>query len=393
MNKHAMKYNPFTFEMHKDPYAMYDYLLEHEPVQHNAALGVWAISRFEDVWSASKDAETFSSSCGPILELEMPMPIMLAMDAPDHNRLRSLVSMAFTPNAINTLEPQIRKDVCGYLDALQKVKHFDLVNDFSAKFPMDSISTMLGIPEKDRAELQEWSRIGMQRTPGDPQVPRAGQIAMGKSVDYFIKAISDRRAQPQNDIMTTLVHAKMKTDTTDTRPLNDSELLGFILMFVAAGYETVMRFFGLMTYHLFKHPDIRQQLAKNPALIPNAIEEFLRYDNPGQYLARIVTKDIKIQGIDIPKGAKVILLHGAAMRDKREYNEPNTIDIHRKIERKLGFGNGAHLCLGAALARLECRIALEELLKRFPDYHINEAKVIHSHCANVRGFDCLPIEQ
>jgi len=251
---------------------------------------------------------------------------------------------------------------------------------------------MLGIPHSDRADLQEWSRLGMQRTPGDPHVPQAGQIAMGKSVDYFLKAINERRSHPQNDMITTLVHAKIKTDTGDARPLNDAELLGFLLMFIPAGYETVMRFFGLMTYHLFKHPDIRQQLVDNPQLIPNAIEEFLRFDNPGQYLARILTRDVEVQGTHIPKGAKVILLHTAAMRDRREYDNPNTINIHRKMERKLGFGNGAHLCLGAALARLECRVALEELLNRFPDYTINEKKIVHSHCANVRGFDCLPIQ-
>jgi cytochrome P450 len=388
-----MLYNPFLFEMHKDPYATYEYLLEHEPVQHNQTLGFWSVSRFEDVWSASKDAQTFSSSCGPILEMEMPMPIMLAMDAPDHNRLRSLVSNVFTPNAINTMEAAIRHNVCGYLDSLHKLKKFDLINDFSAKFPMDTISTMLGIPESDRAQLQEWTRIGMQRTPGNPEVPLAGQIAMGKSVDYFVQAMNDRRRTSQNDMISTLVHARMKTDSDDTRPLNDAELLGFLMMLIAAGYETVMRFFGLTIYNLYKNPTARQELIQNPTLIPKAIEEFLRYDNPGQYLARLTTRDVVIQDVTIPKGEKVILLHGAAMRDHREYENPNSINFHRKITRQIGFGNGAHLCLGAALARLETRIALEELLKRFPDYSINEAEVVHSHCANVRGFDCLPIER
>lgn len=394
-----MRYNPFAVEMHKDPYGTYDYLLEHEPVQHNEELGFWAISRFDDVWNASKDADTYSSSCGPMLEMEVPMPIILNMDAPDHNRLRSLVSSAFTPNAIYALEPLIRDNVCGYLDALQKAESFDLINDFSARFPMDSISAMLGIPECDRAQLQEWSRLGMQRTPGDPKVPEAGEVALGNSIRYFIKAVQQRREQPTDDMMSKLVHARMlytktKTDAEeDSRPLNDAELLGFIMTLVTAGYETVMRFFGLMTYQLHKHPDIRSELAKNPTLIPNAVEEFLRYDNPGQYIARVTTRDVTVQGVTIPEGAKVILLNGAAMRDPREYKNPCSIDIHRRIERKLVFGHGAHLCLGAALARIECKVALEELLKRFPDYSIDESRMVHSYCANVRGFDRLPIKK
>lgn len=384
-------YSPFAFEMHKDPYAMYEYLLEEDPVQHHEASGFWSIARFEDVWQASRDWQTFSSACSPVLNIEVPMPILLTMDPPDHNRLRSLVSMVFTPGAINSLESDIRNNVRNCLDKLSEAGEFDLVGDFSEKFPMATMSMMLGIPEQDRNELQHWSRVGMQRKPGDTQIPEAAQIAMGKSVNYFAHAIRERRAQPQQDLMSRLVHAQAKTGHGQRRSLSDAELLGFLLMFVTAGYETVMRFTGLMAYQLFRHPDTRRELVEQPGLIPQAIEECLRFDNPGQYLARVPTRDVVVQGVTIPRGAQVILLHGAAMRDRREFDAPDTLDIHRRIPRQLGFGNGAHLCLGAALARLECRIAFEELLKRFPHYSVDETRMVYSHCANVRGFDYLPI--
>lgn len=388
-----MKYNPFSFEMHKDPYAVYDYLLEHEPVQHNAEQGFWAISRFEDVWAASRDWETYSSSCGPILGLEMPMPILLSMDPPAHQRMRSLVSTAFTPGSIQALESDIRNNVGRYLDALGDQPVFEFNNSFAAKFPMDTISAMLGIPEADRENLQRWSHDAMHRDPGVPDFTPAGIASMEKSVNYFAKAISDRRKQPMNDIMSKLVHVKAKTETGETRGLGDDELLGFLLMLVSAGYETVMRTMGIIVYHLYKRPDIRQQLMDNPALIPNAIEELMRFDNVGQYLARVLTREVEVQGVKIPKGSKVILLHGAAMRDKREFKQPDTIDIHRQIERKLAFGNGPHLCLGASLARLELKIGLEAFLQRFPGYSIDESRLVYSHSGNVRGFDALTIHR
>jgi len=387
-----MIYNPFSVEAHKDPYPMYKEMIENDPVQYNEELGFWAITRFEDVWNASRDYETFSSNTSPVLNMPLPMPILLSIDPPDHNRFRKLVSGAFTPGAINKLKERIEENVDGYIEQLKKKQSFDVISEFSSLFPMDAISNMLGIPVEDRLDLLQWSHDQMNRKPYEMEMSEKGKKGAEKAVNYFLAMMADRRENPQDDMISHLVHAKTKTEGDDEeRGLDELELLGFVLMLVSAGYETVMRFFGSSIYSLYKNPKVREELINDPSLIPQAVEELLRYENPGQYMARITTKDVELSGVKIPKGEKLLLIQGAACRDPREYEKPDEINIHRKIERQIGFGNGPHLCIGAALARMECVIAFEKFLKAFPDYRVDEENIKHSYCGAVRGFECLPI--
>lgn len=396
-----MDYNPFSLQIHIDPYPTYKYLRDQEPLYYNELKGhklangntirFWALSRFQDVWDATLDWERFSSSAGPALEMEISVPMMIAMDPPEHNRNRGIISKAFTPRAVEKLEPQIRKIIVDYLDELQQRDSFDVVKDFSLKFPMDVISTMMGIPKEDRDWIRENSNKQLARTPGDPMPPMEAIEAGAKNWEYFTRCIAERRKQPRDDMMSLLVHAKGKDADGTERGLSDNEILGFFGLLTAAGNETVTKFFGNGIYHLARYAQARQELATNTAVIPNAVEEILRFDPPSQYQGRIAMCDINMYGKTIPKGDRVILITGAACRDEREYPNPDVLDIHRKIDRQLALGFGYHLCLGASLARLEGRIALEEFFKRFPDYDVDENNLGYVHSSNVRGFTSVPI--
>jgi len=393
-----MEYNPFSLEIHIDPYPTYKYLRDHAPLYHNTLqlnngqeIKFWALTRFQDVWDATLDWQRFSSSAGPALEIPIMVPMMIAMDPPEHNRNRGIISKAFTPKAIEKLEPQIREIVCGYLDELQTRDQFDVVKDFSAKFPMDVISSLLGIPKEDRDWVRENSNQQLSRTPGDPMPPMTAIEAGARNWNYFSKQIEVLRKHPQDNMMSQLVHAKAKEADGVERGLSNDELLGFLGLLTAAGNETLTKFFGNGIYHLERYPKARKEISENKAIIPNAVEEILRFDPPSQYQGRIAMCDIEMHGQVIPKGDRVILVTGAACRDEREYPNPDVLDIHRKINRQLALGFGYHLCLGASLARLEGKIALEEFFKRFPNYEVDENNLGYVHSSNVRGFTSVPI--
>ena len=384
-------YDPFSLDIHINPYPTYKTLRDEYPLYHNPDIGFWALSRFQDVWDATLDWQRFSSSAGPALEIAVSVPMMIAMDPPEHNRNRGIISKAFTPRAIEKLEPIIRQIINTYLDKLQEQDRFDVVEDFSARFPMDVISTMLGIPEADRDQIRRWSNIALSRKPGQKEPPPEAIEAGANNWFYFQKYLAERRAHPRDDMMTTIAHAKGKDDTGVERGLSDAEILGFIALLAAAGNETVTKFFGNAVYHLARYPEARHKIINNPAAIPNAVEEVLRYDPPSQYQGRIAMCDIELYGKTIPKGDRVILITGAACRDEREYKHPDVLDIDRKISRQLAFGFGYHLCLGASLARLEGKIAFEEFFKRFPNYEVDEKNVGYVHSSNVKGFTSVPI--
>jgi len=396
-----MEYNPFSLQIQLDPYPTYRYLRDEVPLYYNELKGhksldgkpirFWALSRFQDVWDATLDWQRFSSSAGPALEMPILVPMMIAMDPPEHNRNRGIISKAFTPKAIEKLEPMIREIITGYLDKLRQQEAFDVVKDFSAKFPMDVISAMMGIPKEDRDMIRENSNQQLARTPGEAMPPPAAIEAGAKNWAYFQQRIEERRKQPRDDMMSQLVHAKAKDADGVERGLSNEELLGFFGLLTAAGNETVTKFFGNGIYHLSRYPQARKDIASDAKVIPNTVEEILRFDPPSQYQGRIAMCDIEIYGKVIPKGDRVILVTGAACRDEREYPNPDVLDIHRKINRQLALGFGYHLCLGASLARLEGKIALEEFFKRFPNYEADENNLGYVHSSNVRGFTHVPL--
>jgi cytochrome P450 len=387
-------YDPYDREIGADPHPVWRRMRDEAPLYRNERFDFWALSRFQDVLDASVDVETYSSARGTVLEImgkPLPLRPMIFMDPPEHDRLRALVSRAFTPRRIAGLETQIRDIVRGYLDAQVGGSGFDFVADFGAKVPMMVISSMLGVPEADREQIREWTDQTLHREPGevDPTA-RIGPI-MGQVAARFMGYVNERRARPTDDMMTDLLEAEVEDETGGKRRLTDVELIAFILLISGAGNETVARLLGFAGATLARFPREREKLVARPDLIPNAIEELLRYEAPSPVQGRTVMRDVEWYGTRIPAGSVMLLLTGAAGRDERQFPDPERFDVERDVSRHLSFGYGAHFCLGASLARLEARVALEEVLARFPRWDVDWSGAERVTTSTVRGFAKLPI--
>jgi cytochrome P450 len=286
----------------------------------------------------------------------------------------------------------IRRIACEYLDPLVGRPRFDAVKDFTARLPMDVISTMLGIPEADRLTVQRRSNLMLHRDAGNPMPTQEAIDAQIELMKYVTELIADRRRHPKQDLMTRLVEVELDEDGERTR-LSDDDIRMFFSLLATAGNETVTKLLATAFHELWKSPEQRRILVNDPTVIPNAVEETLRFDPPSQYQGRVTTREVKIHGATIPKGAKVLLINGASGRDERKFEDPDRYDVRREIDFHLGFGYGRHVCLGAFLARMESKIALEEFLLRFPDYEIPPDGIERMHSSNVRGFSGLLIER
>jgi cytochrome P450 len=391
-------YDPYSYEIDADPYPVYRHLIESEPVYYNEALDFFALTRFDHCLEAFIDWETFSSAQGTVLELmgkRVTGPLMIFMDPPRQTRLRNLVNKVFTLRRIGELEPVIRRITTGYLDAIvarssDGDRRCDLVKEFTAKLPMDVISTLLGIPESDRDMVRGWSNDLLHRDPGNPMPNARGIRSMGELSAYFQQSLDERRRAPRQDIMTLLTQAEIEEEGS-THRLSDTEIIAFFNLLATAGNETVTKLLATAYYWLDANPDQRRLLVEDPSLCRNAVEETLRYDPPSQYQGRVLTRDAEIDGTPLPKGARLLILNGASGRDPRKFADPDRYDVRREIDLHLGFGYGRHFCLGASLARLESRIALEELLARIPEYAVEHAGIERMHSSNVRGLAGLPI--
>jgi cytochrome P450 len=389
-------YDPYDYEIDADPYPIWRRMRDDAPLYRNERHDFWALSRFQDVLDASIDHSVYSSARGTVLEVirgPQPLPIqpMIFMDPPEHDRLRGLVSRAFSPKRIAEIEASTRTIVRDYLEPLRDADGFDFVADFGAKVPMMVISSMLGVPLADRDSMREWTDQMLHCDP-DEVDPEARRMEFGlKMFQYVSSYIAERRTTPRDDMMTDLLHAEIANPDGSTRRLEDHELLAFILLLAGAGTETVARLLGWSGATLARFPDERAKLAANLALIPNAIEELLRYEAPSPVQARTLTRDVSWHGETVPEGSVMLLLTGSAGRDERQYSDPDRFDVERKIGRHVAFGYGAHFCLGAALARLEGRIALEETLARFPTWDVDWDRTERVHTSTVRGYAKLPI--
>ena len=389
------EYDPFSYELDCDPYPTYRWMRDHAPAYRNERLDFWAFTRFQDNYDAFVDPVTFSSGNGTSVEfMDTPKPdtgLMIWMDPPRHTRYRKLVSKAFTPARIGELEPMIRRIAGEHLDPLVGRSRFDAVREFTARLPMDVISTMLGIPEADRLDVQRRSNLMLHREPGNPRPTRKAILAQAELMQYVTGVIEDRRRSPKDDLMTRLVQVDLDEDGVRQR-LSDDDIRSFFSLLATAGNETVTKLLATAFHELWKSPDQRAVLVADPGVIPNAIEETLRFDPPSQYQGRVTTREVRAHGQTIPRGAKVLLINGASGRDERRFPDPDRYDVRRRIDFHLGFGYGRHVCLGAFLARMESKIALEEFLARFPDYGIPDDGVERMHSSNVRGFSGLVIE-
>jgi cytochrome P450 len=321
--------------------------------------------------------------------VEVPGSIIFE-DPPGHDRHRGLLSRVFTPRKMLAIEPKVREFCAGSLDPLVGAGRFDFIRDLGAEMPMRTISMLLGIPEQDQEAIRDRIDEGLRLQEGTMPGPEAydGQQDQASSFEEYIDWRADH---PSDDLMTQLLQAEFEDDTGARRRLSRAEVLNFVNLLAAAGNETTTRLIGLTGKVLADHPDQRAELANDPALIPNAIEELLRYESPSPVQARYVTTDVELHQQVVPAGSAILLLNGSGNRDDRRFPEGDRFDIHRRIDHHLAFGYGLHFCLGAALARLEGRVALDEVLKRFPSWEVDWDNALQARTSTVRGWERLPV--
>ncbi len=383
-----VRFNPFSYEFHDDPFPVYRQLRDEAPAYRDDDLGFWALSRYDDVARALHDPDTFCSRFGITLEEGSALPMLLTTDPPDHTALRRLVSRAFTPRRVADLESAIRTLSTGYLDRLRDRAAADLIVDYAAPLPMDVISRLLGVPDGDQEELRGWSDALLHRAEGDMEVTPAGIDAAYQLYKYFSAFVADRRAAPRDDDLAgALVAAE-----SDGERLTDDQVVGFLFLLIIAGNETTTKLLGNCLLAMQRFPRERAKVIADPARIPDAVEEILRHEGSTQVMARTLTREVALHGRKMPGGDKVLLLLGSGNRDERVWDDPDAYDIDRSWPtHHLAFGHGIHVCLGAALARLEMRVGLEEFLGRHPRYEIDEHALERVHSGNVRGYSRMPM--
>ncbi|HZQ34016.1 MAG TPA: cytochrome P450 [Mycobacterium sp.] len=385
--------DPYDYEFHEDPYPIYKRLRDEAPLYHNEELKFWALSRHADVLRGFRNSTELSNSLGVSLDPVSRTPeayrvmSFLAMDDPDHLRLRTLVSKGFTPRRIRELEPRVTELAVQHLDTALESESFDYVAEFAGKLPMDVISELMGVPGPDRAHIRELADGVMHRDEGVPDVPPSAMQASAELMVYYADMVSQRRKTPQDDLTSALLEAEIDGDR-----LTDEEIMAFLFLMVVAGNETTTKLLANAAYWGHRNPDQLISVYDDQSRIPLWVEETLRYDTSSQILARQVAEDLVMYDTTIPAGDVMLLLPGSANRDDRVFENADEYRIGREIGSKLvSFGSGAHFCLGAHLARMEARVALAELFKRIRSYEIDEDAAVRVHSSNVRGFASLPI--
>jgi len=385
-------YDPWDLEIDLDPYPVYRRLRDEAPIYYNERYDFWGISRYTDVDAALRDPGRLSSAKGDILEVVkadpvMPPGVFINEDPPLHTIHRALVSRAFMPKKMKALEDKVRSFCAACLDPLIGSESFDFVADLGAELPMRTIGMLVGIPDADQPTVRAQAHRVLRNKPGEPLPVKKDHYFDG---DMFTDYVKWRKNNPSDDLITELLSVEFEDESGTTRRLRTDELLIFLAVIAGAGVETTGRLFGWMGKVLAQHPDQRKELVEDRSLIPSAIEELLRYEPPGPHVARYVTEDITFHDQMVPAGSALLLMLASANRDERHFDEPDRFYIHRKAAGHLTFGRGAHFCLGAPLARLEGRIALDEVLNRFPKWDIDIDNARRSRTSTVRGWDSMP---
>jgi cytochrome P450 len=386
-------YDPYDFDIDADPYPVWKRLREEAPLYYNEKYDFFALSRFEDVEKALVDWNTYRSGKGSVLEIikaniELPPGIILFEDPPIHDIHRGLMSRVFTPKKMLAVEPKVREFCARTLDPLVGSGGFDFIADLGAQMPMRTIGYLLGIPESDQEAIRDRLDEGLRLTEGTPRI----QESFDNAGELFAEYIDWRRDHPSDDLMTELITAEFEDETGTRRRLTREEALTYTNLLAGAGNETTTRLIGWTGKLLSEHPDQRREIAGDPGLVPNAIEEILRYEPPSPVQARYVAKDVEYYGQSVPEGSVMVLLNGSGNRDDRRFPDGDRFDIHREIGHHLSFGYGLHFCLGSALARLEGRVALEEVLKRWPDWEVDHDRAVQARTSTVRGWEKLPVK-
>jgi cytochrome P450 len=385
-------YDPFDLEIDKDPYPVWKQMRDEAPLYYNERHDFFALSRWDDVEAVFKDWDTYRSGKGSTLDfikagIEMPPGIILMEDPPVHDIHRGLLSRVFTPRKMNALEGKVRDFCARSLDPLMDGDRFDFVRDLGAEMPMRTIGMLLGIPEADQEAIRDRLDAGLELD--EDGNPRTGETNFDFGV--FEGYVDLRMEEPADDLMTELIQAEFEDETGARRTLTRDEVLTVIMLIAGAGNETATRLIGWTGKLLADHPDQRRELVEDRSLVNNAVEEILRYEAPSPVQARTVSSDVEWYGRRIPEGTAMVILNGSANRDERKWGETGgDFDIHRKIGHHLSFGYGIHFCLGAALARLEGRVALDEVLDRWPEWEIDWDHAEQAHTPHVRGWEHLP---
>jgi len=384
------RFDPFEADSDgSGPYTTYRELRDRAPVYRNPAREFWALSRFDDVRTSSRDWRSFSNADGVDLD-ELGRRVFgpgdfLDMDPPEHDELRAVVRGHFTPRAISALEPMVREHVRRLLCDLPADETVDAVERLALPLPLDVMCSIIGLPAAERGWIGGLYATVMSRSPGEDAIPRSAVDAAAQLRDYFVAVSRDRRKHPKHDVMTMIARAEARG-----RPLPDRKIAGMCFVLFSAGIDTVASLLGSAILLLAEHPRARDIALGDPDKLPVAIEEVLRYESPLQFNARTTTVDVAVGDELIPAGERVLLLYGSANRDERRFESPDVFDIAREPKRHLAFGEGIHFCIGAPLARLQTRIALEELLSRFPHYEL-AGPVERSPAYNMRSISALPI--
>ena len=389
-------YDPYDFEIDDNPYPIWKRLRDEAPFYYNEKHNFYALSRYDDVAPALTNWDTFRSGRGTTADIifsgvEVPPGIILWEDPPLHDLHRRLLSGVFTPRRMEAIEPLARQYCARALDPLVGTGRFDFIEDLGALMPMQTIGYLLGIPEADQETIRERTDSIITLEDGKPP-PMMDQETFSQQGTYEMLAdyIEWRAEHPSDDLMTELLNAEAEEEDGMRRPLTRAEVITYSMMVAGAGNETTTRLIGFIGQLLADHPDQRRELAADHLLIPRAIKEVLRFEAPSPVQARYITRDIEYYGETAPEGTVVMLLNGSANRDERHFTDGEMFDIHRKGAH-LSFGQGLHFCLGAALARMEARVALEEVLSRWTDWEVDYDQAAKAHTASVRGWARLPV--
>ena len=389
----APYFDPYDVAITADPYPVYARLREEAPAYYNEPYDFWALTRHADVEGALKDWKTFTSSRSPILELikadiELPSGVILFEDPPIHTMHRGLMSRVFTPRRMAELEDQVRAYCAACLDPYVGAGSFDVIEVLARELPMRVIGMLLGIPEEDQEAIRDNTDDNLRTEAGKPMEVVPDKVASG---DMFEDYIDWRAKHPSDDLMTKLINAEFVDEHGVTRTLTRQEVSVYTAVLAGAGNETTGRLIGWLTKLLAEHPDQRAEVVADPTLVPRVVDEALRFEPTGHSVARCTTRDLEYHGQTIPEGSPVLLIVASANRDPRRFTNPDVFDIHRDDLAHMSFGYGIHFCLGANLARLEGRVALDEFLKRFPTWDLDYDSMRLAPTSTVRGWESMRI--
>ena len=394
-NQSDIHYDMYDRELYASPYEMMRRLRKEMPLYHNEEYGFYALSRHADLIRVLGDRETFISGRGSVYNIirqNVPMPsgLFIFEDPPQHTMHRGIVSRLFTPKAVSGLAPQIRALCEELVEELLGRDRFDFARDFALRLPVQVIGMLVGVPKADQGALLKVFQRSVHEGSATPD-QQLGETIL-EAAKWFNSYLDWREKNPSDDVMTRLMQSEFEDETGATRRLRRDEIVTYLSLITSAGSDTTATAIAWAGSLLSDHPDQRRELAEDPSLIPGAVEEVLRYEPSSYHYCRVSSKDAEFHGETVPADSIIVMLPPAANRDERVWEDPERFDIHRKPAQIFTFGYGRHFCLGANLAKLEVRIALETILPRIPEWTVDYGGARLTAGIDTRGWDHLPVD-